>query len=448
MNTRSAFIYSLYKLFYTLFLGSFFLLFFIPHFLLTYAQALSGDANNDGKVDGIDFTIWLTNYGRINVTNNPADFNVDGRVDGIDFTIWLSNYGRVITTTPSPSPTSTQVPTISVTPPVGSSSGIWISKQELAVLPMSGAAWTNLLNAANASAGTPNLSDQDETANVKTLAKALVFARTGQTQYRQEVRQLLGQVVGTDTGRTLAHARKLAAYVVAADLIELSTFDASFDNQTFRPWLRSALTKKGSEGDSIITRHETDPNNWGTASGASRIAASLYLKDTADVQRASEVFRGWLGDHSFYNSFKYESTPWQCNSSSPFGVNPVGCVIQGHDMSGSLPEELRRSGGFSWPPPKQNYIYTALQGVIPEAVMLHRAGFDAFNWSDKAVKRTFDWTYDQASYVPDGNDEWMAWPIDYYYCTTKFKTPIGQTSAHFGKIMDWTDWTHAGSACN
>lgn len=80
----------------------------------TGTSGLSGDANNDGKVDGIDFTIWLSNYGRTNITNNPADFNRDGKVDGIDFTIWLSNYGKVsVTQTPTNrpnSPTTTSQP--------------------------------------------------------------------------------------------------------------------------------------------------------------------------------------------------------------------------------------------------------------------------------------------------------------------------------------------------
>jgi hypothetical protein len=409
-----------------------------------FAQTSSADANGDGRVDGIDFTIWLSHYNQSGNGASNGDFNGSGFVDGVDFSIWLANYGSS-SVTPTHSATATPQPTA---PPGGSAEGIWISKAEIDTLPTTGAAWTNLLSAANASAGTPNLSDQDETANVKTLAKALVYLRTGQASYRQEVRQLLGQVVGTDTGRTLAHGRKLAAYVVAADLIDLPSYDASFDSQTFKPWLRTALTKNNEEGDSIRSRHEEDPNNWGTAAGASRIAADLYLNDTADLNRAAEVFRGWLGDHAFYNGFGYEaSTPWQCNPSEPYGVNPVGCSIQGHPMSGSLPEELRRSGGFSWPPPKQNYIHTALQGTIPTAVMLHRAGFDAFNWANQAVKRTLDWSYDQASFVPEGNDQWIAWPVDYYYCTNKFTEPIGATAAHFGKIMDWTDWTHAGSAC-
>jgi len=52
-----------------------------------------GDANGDGKVDGLDYVIWFSNSGR--QTGNGAkdgDFNADGKVDGLDYVIWLSNY--------------------------------------------------------------------------------------------------------------------------------------------------------------------------------------------------------------------------------------------------------------------------------------------------------------------------------------------------------------------
>ena len=52
-----------------------------------------GDANNDGRVDGADYVIWLNHY-NLNVTG-PAngDFNNSGNVDGADYVIWLNNYG-------------------------------------------------------------------------------------------------------------------------------------------------------------------------------------------------------------------------------------------------------------------------------------------------------------------------------------------------------------------
>ena len=53
-----------------------------------------GDANNDRRVDGIDYVIWLNHYG-VTTSNgsSDADFNSDGRVDGVDYVIWLNNYG-------------------------------------------------------------------------------------------------------------------------------------------------------------------------------------------------------------------------------------------------------------------------------------------------------------------------------------------------------------------
>ena len=87
--------------------------------------AILGDANGDGKVDGVDFAIWLTHYGQTTGGIPSGDFNNDSHIDGIDFAIWLSNYGKVETPTPRPTssltPTPTTPPTIfiSATPTTG-----------------------------------------------------------------------------------------------------------------------------------------------------------------------------------------------------------------------------------------------------------------------------------------------------------------------------------------
>lgn len=54
---------------------------------------LVGDANNDGKVDGLDYVIWLNNY-NTNTTQGPdkGDFNSNGKVDGVDYVVWLNKY--------------------------------------------------------------------------------------------------------------------------------------------------------------------------------------------------------------------------------------------------------------------------------------------------------------------------------------------------------------------
>ena len=63
-----------------------------------YAQSIPGDANEDGKVDGLDYYIWLTNYNKTtNQAHKAGDFNNDTIVDGKDYLIWLNNYGISVT---------------------------------------------------------------------------------------------------------------------------------------------------------------------------------------------------------------------------------------------------------------------------------------------------------------------------------------------------------------
>ena len=58
-------------------------------------QAVSGDANGDNKVDGIDYVIWLSNYESTTTSgSSKGDFNSDGKVDGIDYVLWVINYGK------------------------------------------------------------------------------------------------------------------------------------------------------------------------------------------------------------------------------------------------------------------------------------------------------------------------------------------------------------------
>lgn len=58
--------------------------------LLNY-QALGGDANGDGVVDGQDFIIWNTNKFTAGTDWTTGDFNGDGITDGQDFIVWNSN---------------------------------------------------------------------------------------------------------------------------------------------------------------------------------------------------------------------------------------------------------------------------------------------------------------------------------------------------------------------
>lgn len=56
---------------------------------------------------------------------------------------------------------------------------IWLSRAEILALPMSGDAWLRVKSAADGPIDKPDLSNQDEEANVLTLAKAFVLCPHG-----------------------------------------------------------------------------------------------------------------------------------------------------------------------------------------------------------------------------------------------------------------------------
>ena len=70
----------------------------VSKFLDWISEHVPGDANQDGRVEGSDYTIWADHYGETAV---PAwseggwaygNFNEDSIVDGADYTLWADNY--------------------------------------------------------------------------------------------------------------------------------------------------------------------------------------------------------------------------------------------------------------------------------------------------------------------------------------------------------------------
>ncbi len=310
--------------------------------------------------------------------------------------------------------------------------GIWTSAFELSALPMSGPAWDNVLAEANLATATPLISYQGDDTDVRVLAKALVFARTGDQRYRLEVIDACRAAIGTEQGgSTLALGRNLVAYVVSAELVGLP----AQEDADFRAWLRVCLTEL-LENKTLISTHEIRPNNWGTHAGASRAAVALYLGDTTELERCATIFHGWLGNRSVYAGFAFGDPAWQADPSNPVAVNPMGATKEGHSIDGVLPDDQRRSGAFLWPPPKANYVWEALQGAIVQAVILHRAGYDTWNWEDQALLRAVRWLHEQCDFPAEGDDTWLPHIINCYY-GTDFPAPVPSSP---GKNMGWTDW--------
>ena len=344
------------------------------------------------------------------------------------------------TTAPTAAPTTapTSAPPAAPTPGHPSTlAGALYNAGDLAWLPMSGPAWAALKAQADSAIGSPNISDQDDASDINVLAAGLVYARTGNVAYRTKAIAAIKAAVQTENGgRTLALARNLPGYILAANLVNLPGVDPAFNDNTFKPWLRSLLTET-LDGQTLTSTHERRPNNWGTHAGAARVAIALYLGDQAVLSRAAAVFHGWVGDRTAYAGFEYGDVTWQCDPSKPVGINPV-CSKSGHAIGGALPDDMRRGGSFAWPPASTGYPWEALQGAVLEAELLSRAGYDAWNWENKALLRSAQFLYAGIGWPATGDDEWQTWLIDATYGTSY----SGAAPANTGKNFGWTDWLY------
>jgi Alginate lyase len=344
------------------------------------------------------------------------------------------------------------------------SEGIWISRAELMRLPTSGDAWERLKAAADGPMEPRAIADQDSNHDVKTLAVALVAARTNDPGYRERAAEAITDAVGTEEGgRTLALGRNLFSYVIAADLIDFRTYDPTAEAE-FREWLRDVrhepLGSETVDDQTLIGTHERSPSNWGGMAGASRAAIAAYLGDRHDLDRVAKVMKGWLGDRSAYPgtpgplfgpedvgmSFRFggseDDLSWHADPSRPQGVNPNGAEKEGHSIDGALPDDMRRGGEFTWPPDYTQYPREALSGYIALAEILYRQGYDVYAWEDEALQRACRFLFELEQEFPE--EEWWEPGVPaYWIVNARYGTSFPVTGTGLGRIIAWTDWTHA-----
>jgi hypothetical protein len=268
--------------------------------------------------------------------------------------------------------------------------------------------------------------------DVVALACALAWRASDDPEWRLRARLLIEQVVATPYpvgGSALRPGRNLLSYVLAASTIELAELDPLLE-LGFRAWIERVAELDRWSGDGVSAGtfrdyQEQRPNNVGLVVGAARIAVDAYLggeRHARHLLAAQRVFRGFLGDDGAYefprgafgggvndNSWQSESDPDEHEGVAPLGARiPHGT---GLDVDGCLPEEMRRLGaldclscgvvpsllcynaadtrdggvppGFS----ATGYPWEALQGLVMQAYLLSRTGFDAFGWEDAAVER-------------------------------------------------------------
>lgn len=371
-------------------------------------------------------------------------------------------------------PSTSFVPGVYYIDVSGTGLGILLSRAHILQLPAEGAAWDNVVSWADDPLGDLDPFNQNSNSDMVVLAAALVFVRTGDTTYRDKAKNALLNLGSTEVPSPVAEVlglcRNIGAYVCAADLLnqmgaldagELTTLDTYFTTR------RDSTTT--SDGRSIVTCHETRPNNFGTHAGFARMMIDKFIEDDADFDAAVEVAKRWFGDptssFNFTESNYGADTSWQAEAyPNFFGINRLGTTLTTGagviDIDGGLPEEIRRSGVTaaalnSWPsdvnPQTNTYNWEAMQGATMQVVLLNHQGYPAFQWSDQALLRAHEFITtdlgDPAVGDPPGtstsdDDTWQPWIINYFYGTSYTALESGESTdaGRPGKNFGFADW--------
>jgi uncharacterized repeat protein (TIGR02543 family) len=286
--------------------------------------------------------------------------------------------------------------------------GLWSSADELASAPTSGAAWDAVYSAANQSFYPPVVDNQDSDDNIQCLAAAIVYARTGNQTFKTKVTDACAYLAshGAPMDRTLAWAREVGAYALAADLVGYRT-------TAFETWLRNmAEVWDASDGWTVLEMFYDRPNNWGTHGFGMLVSVYAYLQDTDMLETIRDYWiQGVTGPNPGYT---YGDLSWQANPNDPRQINPTGSVKNGLNIDGVLPDDMRRGGSFSIPPGHTGYCWEALQGLIMAARVLERYDPDLSIWSvdNNAIYRAgyilqIVYENDFGGWAATGDDEWM-----------------------------------------
>ena len=272
---------------------------------------------------------------------------------------------------------------------------------------------------------TPAIGDQDSSHDTKTLAAALIYAKTGSSTRLSQVCTALSAIQGTETSgpfgsytyaRALAVGRGVQAYAIAASLVDSANCSSE---SSFRTWLSGIRDFTTQGGPASLRECASErPNNWGTHCRASMLAADIYLGDNTDKAQQVTQFKGWVGDRTAYTGYNYGALDWQANQSAPVGINPPNTTLSGISVDGVLPDDQRRC---SCSPPTladENYVYEGLQGALVEGILLEAAGYDGLGYSTQAIKRAFAWENNVNSYYASGDDGWMVPLVNRAYGTS------------------------------
>jgi hypothetical protein len=406
---------------------------YIPHEINAAYGTTLGPVNTPGHGRQFGFTDWLGGAtGGAAGAAAPAPAPAPAPVEDVAAT--EAETTQRTATDPAAAAPAAPAPAATAATAAAGAGAMLLDGAALAARPTSGAAWEAVVRAAGDRSGGVDLANQDSTHAARTMAAALVYARTGDTASRDHVVGVLSQLPSASLSgaRVLSVSRQLAGYVAAADLV-------GHRDSAFTSWVAGMRTEDiGNHGrwTTITGTSEDSANNWGTWAMATRVTISAYLGDTADLQRAATVFRGFTGDRAAYAGFRPTDgfdAAWACGGEW-VPINPADCG----DRGGAIVEDISRSGGSTPDSTGLTYSWEALGGATLTARILARAGYaDVWEWSDKALLRAAEFLQDNGGYSPRYRaNQYIPHEINAAYGTTL--GPVN-TPGH-GRQFGFTDW--------
>lgn len=352
---------------------------------------------------------------------------------------------EIVTATPPPPPPPPPDPDPEPEPEPTPTGYIWADVTALPNKPRTGRGWDNMYTMAKGDAPGPvSVSNQDSKNSAWAHACAYTYAATGDTAYLDKTLGVFRTFVSPSLsmGRALALAREVQGYVAAAEGIQLAKVDADLD-AAVKARFKYLLTAKTSGGGpaTLLESHQKRPNNWGTHATAAVLMIARYIGDKTVYDNAIKVFKGYLGDYDLYHGFEYGELDWQYEPQRPLGINRKGATINGHNVDGVLPEEMRRGGPPTWPLPKTPptfYPWEANQGSGASMLVALNAGDDLRPASNWAHKRNVVWLIEEAKWPIQGDDAFLAPVLNLLYPDLKLAVP----AASPGKGLAWTEFSH------
>ena len=339
--------------------------------------------------------------------------------------------------------------------PAPKTRGVWVTPAELKLLATRGDAWRSVLSIAEGPLGIANVADQNSNHDVRTLAVALAAARTGRTDLRAKATGALLAAIGTEsTARWLAVGRNMGAYALAADVLGLrADRNPASAGSRVQAWLSSFLTRTLRDNNTsaqIALRRAA----WGSGSNAAaqqgfvHAAIAAYLGNRSELQWAWNGFRRYAGDRSSPHKLRGANEPsWQVDPRDPVGIQDAGATKDGCRLDGAIGNDMARGSRFKCEPRYTQYPWVGLEGAVPAALVLARAGYPAWAVADRAIYRAYDYLWSLRERT--GKNKWFngdraaetVYLVNRVYSSTfPVSQPVGG-----GRTIGFTDWTHAVS---